>query len=86
MIKKENAEIKQKKSLGDYIIKKYLGLIDWAASNPAAKKKIAEPKEPAILLKALDGLVKHLNGGHLEDESEQNSGLSGILGLSKEKI
>ena len=86
MKKLKGAEIatnqQQRDLLAEYIEKKYLQIINWAAGDSNAK----EPKDPATLLKALDGLCKHLSREGFEGDGAQESMLTRIIGLNQEKI
>lgn len=75
-----------------FIVKKYLQLIDWASGHSANSALEAglrdrgKPKEPTLLLRALDGLCKHLSHAGLMDEGDENSMLTKIIGLNQERI
>ena len=44
------------------------------------------PKDPAILLRALEGLIKFLEREKSEAQEEDSGGISAILGVNCEKI
>ena len=63
-----------------FVVKKYLQLIFWATGEGSV------PQDPPILLRALDGLCKHLSRGDFEGASAEESMLTRIIGLNQEKI
>ena len=63
-----------------FVVKKYLELIFWASADSET------PKDPVLLLRALDGLCKHLNRATSNDEGAEESMLTKIIGLNQEKI
>lgn len=63
-----------------FIVKKYLQLVSWASGDGTV------PEDAPILLRALDGLCKHLSRGDFDAGGAEESMLTRIIGLNQEKI
>ncbi len=83
--KKENsnnsAKSRPEEDYGAFAIQKYLELINWASASIND-----EPKDPQILLRALDGFCKQLHSKEIMGIEDEKSLLTRIIGLNQEKI